>query len=134
MTVEIEDRAGVKVVHVQGELVGGQGTLADAVVNLLDGYAITGAQALHGLSHGFHRSGAFMAHGERVLDHLAADSAGRVVMDVRAADTDDADSDQDIAGLGDGWRDAESDFEEYPWSSAWVSGGEKGYSFWRRVK
>ena len=37
MTVEIEDRAGVKVVHVQGELVGGQGTLADAVVNLLDG-------------------------------------------------------------------------------------------------
>jgi len=37
MTVEIEDQAGVKVVHVQGELVGGPGSLADAVVDLLDG-------------------------------------------------------------------------------------------------
>ena len=67
----------------------------------IDGYAVARADTLNCLSYSLYLTGSFMAHGKRILYHLAADPARHIIMDIRTAHAQGSHPDQHIIIIHD---------------------------------
>ncbi len=91
-----------KAVRATGILAAGAALVARAAGHRrLDGDAIAGADPRDAAADFDDDAGAFMAHREGIPDDLAANAAGRVIVDVGPTDADCAHADQHVGRLAD---------------------------------